>query len=197
MGCQKEIAAQIIDQGGDYLLTVKGNQAHLQTQIQEQFQRVCAQQSYQIQDWAASHNQIVTYQVQVCHHLDWVENASHWKALASLVHVHTRRETRTENRYYISSVEKLSAQQAYQWARGHWAVENQLHWQLGVTFREDAQRLRKEQAPENFSLLRKTALNILQLDQSRKMSKKNKRKLAGWDDDFLIHLLVNASSFKT
>jgi predicted transposase YbfD/YdcC len=197
IGCQKSIASQIIDQKADYLLAVKDNQPTLLAQIKEQFQRGGAQQSYQVSDWAASHNELVSYQVQVSHQLNWLENTPDWKALASLVHVHTQRASGSEDRFYISSVEQLSAQRAYQWTRGHWSVENQLHWQLDVTFREDEKRVRKEQAPQNLSLLRKIALNLLQLETSRKLSKAKKRKLAAWDELYLIQLISNAITLKT
>src|SRR4051794_9849639 len=79
MGCQTAIAGQIIDQGAHYLLAVKDNQPTLLAQIEEQFQRVGAQQSYQCTDWAASHNELVTYRVEVSHRLDWLEQVPQWK----------------------------------------------------------------------------------------------------------------------
>jgi predicted transposase YbfD/YdcC len=93
----------------------------------------------------------------------------------------------TESRFYLSSL-VAEGQDLAEYVRGHWGIENNLHWSLDVTFREDESRKRKGHSAQNFALLRKFVLSILKQDSS-KSSLKNKRLRAGWDDQFLLHLL--------
>ena len=94
-----------------------------------------------------------------------------------------------EMRYYIMS-RKLSAKQFAAAVRGHWSIENRLHWQLDVTFGEDQSRLRRGHANANFSILRRTALSLLKNNQAIKVGVKNKRLTAGWDDAYLQQVLL-------
>jgi predicted transposase YbfD/YdcC len=94
-------------------------------------------------------------------------------------------------RYYIMS-KKLSAKKFARVVASHWSIENQLHWQLDVTFREDHSRIRKGHADVNFSTLRKTALALLKNETTAKVGIKNKRLIAGWDDDYLLQVLIGA-----
>ena len=94
----------------------------------------------------------------------------------------------TEIRYYILS-RYLAGPRFAQAARGHWGVENNLHWQLDVTFGEDQSRLRKNHADANFSILRRTALSLLKNEQTAKVGIKNKRLMAGWNEDYLAKVL--------
>ncbi len=93
-----------------------------------------------------------------------------------------------ETRYYISSLES-DAQRFLRATRSHWGIENRLHWVLDVSFREDESRVRTGNAPENLALVRHMALNLLRQDQTRKASIKAKRKLAGWDNNYLLSIL--------
>ena len=111
-----------------------------------------------------------------------------------LVAVESVRETKgtisTERRYYIGSNGKASAAEAARAIRGHWGIENQLHWILDMSFDEDQCRIRKGHGAENFSRLRRIALNLLQRETSRKVGIKTKRLIAGWDHDYLLGLLI-------
>ncbi len=95
-----------------------------------------------------------------------------------------------ETRYYISSLES-DAQQFLRATRNHWGIENRVHWVLDVSFREDESRVRTGNAPENLAIVRHMALNLLRQDRTSKASIKAKRKLAGWDNDYLLSILSN------
>jgi len=191
MGCQKEIAAQIRQKEADYFLAVKGNQGTLREEVANELDRFPLADAYQKYDKNGA--QMVEYQVWVSQHLDWIDQRVHWQDLKSLIKVrtHTHRpdqEVVIQDRYYISSVRELTAQHAYELSRQHWSIENQLHWQLDVTFREDDKTIQDPQGGQNMALLRKIALNLIQLDQSIKASKKKKIKKAAWDNKYLMHL---------
>ena len=117
-----------------------------------------------------------------------------WPGLATLVRVQTTSqpsegEPVSCQRYYLSSRVGLTAEQADGFVRGHWAIENALHWQLDVTFGEDDHHLRAQQAAQNLTLVRKMALNLLKQDPTKR-SIKNKRKRLAWDEPFLERLLA-------
>ena len=95
-----------------------------------------------------------------------------------------------ETRYYISSLE-ADAQRLLEAARSHWGIENSVHWVLDVSFREDDSRVRTGNAPENLATIRHAALNLLRQDRHSKLSVKAKRKLAAWDNDYLLSILSN------
>jgi predicted transposase YbfD/YdcC len=113
-----------------------------------------------------------------------------WEGLASLARVQTSSVERgRETRYYISSVKNPRAEQAYDLARGHWGVENKLHWQLDVTLGEDGKRNRKDSSAENLPLLRKILLNTAQLNEP-KLSKKRIIKKMTWNSDYCLQMLA-------
>ena len=127
--------------------------------------------------------------------MKWLGELRHeWPGLNLLVAVEAVRringKSSTERRYYIASNPKATARQAAQAIRGHWGIENQLHWSLDMSFDEDASRIRKGHAAENFSRLRRIALNMLQRETSRKVGIKTKRLIAGWDHNYLLGLLT-------
>lgn len=199
MGCQKVIATEIRGKEADYFLAVKGNQANLFAQIQDTFAREEPEQCYTITDYAGNYNQVVDYQVEVTSNLKWIEVLEEWEDLKMLIKVQTSRTSKdgtAECRYYISSRNDLSGEEAYSLAHNHWGIENKLHWQLDVTFREDANKTSVENAPQNLTLLNKIALNILKMDNTTKISKKAKRKKAGWSNEYLRLLLENAKIIK-
>ena len=103
----------------------------------------------------------------------------------------TAKKTSTETRYYLNSIPPDPELFGFA-VRNHWRIENSLHWILDVSFREDDSRIRKGHAPQNFSLLRKIALNVLKFDKLSKGSLKGKRKKAGWNNQFLLSLLKQA-----
>ena len=99
-------------------------------------------------------------------------------------------KTSSEFRYFISSAD-LSAQRFAQGGRGHWGIENSLHWVLDVTFREDDSRVRKGHGAQNLARLRHIALNVLKADKHTKLGVKNKRLMAGWNEQYLANLLLD------
>ena len=196
MGCQSEIAAQIISQNAHYLLAVKGNQPTLQEEIQEYFtwaleDPIERKQLDMHTDTSFDHGKTVRWRVVSTQDVLWFESKEKWPGLRSFVMV--QRTTKsgenvsTQTALYISSLE-ASAQTFHRLARGHWSVENQLHWSLDVSFSEDACLVGKDHAPANLSLLRKMALLLLRLDSSPH-SAPRKMRLAAYDNDFAFNLL--------
>lgn len=115
-----------------------------------------------------------------------------WKDLNSIVCLRSTRVIKdkktVELRYYISSVEG-DAWKIGRAIRSHWSVENKRHWQLDVTYGEDDCKIRKDNGPENFSVIRRTTLNLLKADKKTKAGIKNKRSKAGWDKDYMMDIL--------
>ncbi|NJR51819.1 MAG: ISAs1 family transposase [Leptolyngbyaceae cyanobacterium CSU_1_3] len=200
MGTQKEIAAAIIDQGADYILALKGNQSGLFEDVQWLFEQAQSTQFRQVvHDFAQTldkgHGRIELRRCWTLSdaELDYLIQKPQWKGLQTVVMLQSERrikgQTRTETRYYISSLAPDAAKIAAA-IRTHWTVENHLHWTLDVAFDEDACRIRKDHAPQNFSLLRQIALNLLGQDKSTKAGIAAKRKKAGWDDAYLLAILA-------
>jgi predicted transposase YbfD/YdcC len=193
MGCQKEIAATILEKDADYLLAVKGNQPTLLQTVSscfdpEQCDRLRAAGHY-FDEGEQSHGRLVAQRCWVAPSEGLVDPAV-WPGCKLLALVESVRFiggklSDPERRYYISS-RMMSAQTLADCVRGHWAVENRLHWMLDVTFGEDASMVRKDDAAQNFSLLRKIALTALNADldpKARKLSARQKRKAAAWNVD--------------
>jgi len=197
MGCQTEIAQAIVDAGADYVLAVKGNQPTLHAGIvnffvehmEHDFANVKVSR-HQTQE--KTHGRETTRDYYVCAVPADLPDRGRWKNLAAIgvaINETTRGERySTEVRYYILS-RQLSGRTFAAAVRGHWGIENQLHWQLDVTFGEDQSRLRKGHADANFSILRRTALTLLKNNHTQKMGVKNKRLAAGWNDDYLLEVL--------
>lgn len=215
MHCQKETARQIVERGGDYLLGLKGNQENLHEAVRlffedaqvRGFQEPGPQGPVPIQHVCHSevdkgHGRIETRTCTVVAaepHLAWLDPENRWKGLASLVLIESERRTGEnyetvthERRYYISSLPGLTTKQARRIARAvraHWGIENGLHWVLDIAFREDENRTRKGNAPENLATLRHIAYNLLKRDQTTKAGIKARRHKAGWDNDYLAQLI--------
>jgi predicted transposase YbfD/YdcC len=196
MGCQKEIATTIVDQGGDYVLAVKDNQPTLHAEIQAAFgtaleNDAAACRSYTTQ--ATKHGRQEQRTVCVLPARRLLSQGAVWTGLLSLVMVLrvvtcplTGQET-CAARYFISSL-RPSARRLARAIRSHWDIENGLHWVLDVVFREDAQRVYDRTAAQNYAFLNRLALSLLRGDESPG-SLKVKRKAAGWDVTYLAQLL--------
>lgn len=203
MGCQTEIAETIVQQGADYVLAVKENQGNLHEDVQDLFAGADEVDFRKVpHDYAREvtkdHGRLEIRECWVLsapEYLDYVRRAEAWKNLHSVVRIctavrHERVTVSRETRYFISSLGG-SAQGMIKVVRGHWGIENGLHWVLDVTFREDDSRVRKDHAPENFAVLRHIALNVLNRARTGKDSIKTMRLRAGWDETYLAGLLAN------
>jgi predicted transposase YbfD/YdcC len=201
IGCQTEIAEKIVARGGDYLLAVKENQGNLFEVVHEFFDEGQTRGfgntavSY-FETLEKDHGRIETRRYVWIDRLDWMEPSirNNWKNLAGVGLVERQREIKgkisIERTLYIGSRGITSAQALATAARGHWGIENRLHWVLDVTFREDECRVRVGHAPRNLSLLRKFALTLLRQDQQYlKRSLRSRRKTADRIPDYRESLL--------
>ena len=200
IGCQRKIARKIRDARAHYILQVKANQSRLQKVIArainearlEGFKGLCSDSDRQTD---GDHGRIETRTVHVIWDVEILGSiAGKWPGLKSLVAVERIRQINdhisTEWHYYISSLDaRRTARQFAEYIRGHWSVENNLHWQLDVSFNEDKRRIRKGHGAENFSRLCRIALNLLKKDKTVKIGIPGKRLNAGWDHDYLLRLI--------
>lgn len=199
MGCQKAIAGKITDRGADYVLQVKKNQPTLHDLVEETFDELTSSQpipgvafSYH-EEVDAGHGRVETRRIWTTGWTGWYQDRSAWAGLSSFVCVERLREvdgaTSKERSYYISSLDGQDAQAMLGYVRGHWGIENKLHWSLDVSFREDESRIRIGHAAENVSRIRRLALNLLRQDKSTKVGIKAKRLKACLEEDYLLKLL--------
>jgi predicted transposase YbfD/YdcC len=200
MGCQTEIASTVIDQGADYVLALKKNQPQLHQDVTRMFAEARKSDFAGVDhDYCETvnkgHGRIETrrcWTVSDSEYIGYFNDCRQWPGLTSVAMIESKREVdgrrSTEVRYYISSLSKR-ADRMLSAVRGHWAIENSLHWMLDVAFNEDDCRVRVGNAAENFSILRRMALNILKRESSSKVGVRAKRKRAGWDPDYLITVL--------
>lgn len=197
-GCQKNITQQIREKGGDYVIALKGNQPTLHSEAENFFAQAIAVKpddancDYYCSE-EKSRGRVEKREIWVTDRLDWLGVRNEWKGLKSLICLKSCRtikeKTSTELRYYISSLAADAAKHAHA-IRQHWSIENQLHWQLDVSYGEDGCKVRKDNGAENFSVLRRATLNILKQDKKTKAGIKNKRSKAGWNRKYMIELLV-------
>ena len=196
MGCQKEIAKQIIDKKGHYLLSLKENQLDLFEDTKLGF-KLKSTDCFS-DEWEYSSARFETRKCSVIAAKDVLleENLSAWAGLKTLIKIESTRQidgnTTEETRYYISSEEGFSACYYNSLVRGHWGIENKLHWHLDVTFREDACKARKGYAAENLSTLRKLCLQIIK-NQKDKLSLRKRRLKAAYSIEYLEQLLSQIS----
>ena len=192
MGCQKEIAAQIVDNEADYVLALKGNQGQLLADTEEMFayfQKIAFKNI--VHDYHKTvnggHGRLETRECYVFDPHLWshyFRTLAQWPALSSLAMVVSRRQegekVTVETRYYISSLEPQAAS-ILEAIRAHWHVENKLHWVLDVAFNEDQNRTRTGNAAQNLAVIRHLVLNLLAVEKTAKVGKKNKRLRCAWD----------------
>lgn len=212
MGCQKEIAAQIVRQQAHYILAVKENQPTLYEKIKRLMDEAILEGFKGLRHGAAQesengHGRIETRRVWVTNEVQWLgkELLEHWKGLASVAVVESTRQdlgdpsgkVSSERRYFISSHDSTDAQLLGQGIRQHWGVENRLHWCLDVSMGEDQSRVRVKYGAENFSRLRRITLNKLKRWQIRKENGKVmsagirlKQQACGWSRKFLLEALL-------
>ena len=199
LNCQKTVARKAIARQADYVLQVKGNQARLHEDLKLLFREGLRDDCQGIpyayaEETTGGHGRIETRRLWSTWEVDWFADHRKWKGLASFICIECdcqRDGKRTvERRYYISSLDGRDAERLLALVRGHWSIENQLHWRLDVQFREDDRRIRKGNAAEIYSRLCRIALNLLKADKSVKLGIKGKRLTAGWDHDYLLKLIT-------
>jgi predicted transposase YbfD/YdcC len=204
MGCQVDIAELIIEQGGDYLFSLKGNQSNLHEDV------VLLFDDLEESDYTAytySHDKTVDkdhgrIEVRQCWTISdpqlicCLRGADRFRNLQTVVRVRAERylndDHSAEDRYFIGSA-TTQASEALSATRTHWQVENSLHWILDIAFREDECRIRKGNGAQNFAILRHIALNALKQETTAKVGIKNKRLKAGWDEAYLLKVLSHLS----
>ena len=202
IGCQKEIVEAIRDQEADYVLALKGNQETLHEDVanffidalERDFAGIDHRYLKTVEEGHGRHEIRHYYVVDVP---EAIRQQHGWRDLRSLGMVFSEqqvgdREPEGDTRFYISSLEPKVKTFARA-VRGHWGIENRLHWSLDVTFAEDQSRVRKDHGPRNLGMLRRLALSILQQDTSCKDSLRGKRLCAGWDEDRLLRILTGFS----
>jgi predicted transposase YbfD/YdcC len=200
MGCQRTIATKILEKGADYLVTLKANQGKKHSAVQKLCAATCFSQSPTHQpvhdECDDGHGRLVRRRVFVCSGAVALEPLRDWPGLKSVLAVETIRgvngcgKTEAEIRYFLSS----SAEQPEVLAnaiRRHWQIENSLHWVLDVAFNEDRRRIRDRNAVQNFSLLRKIAINLVRRHQTSKASLKGRWKMAAWDNHYMEQVLTS------
>jgi len=198
MGCQKAIAKKIVEQKGHYVLQLKENQPSLHALVKETFDELTGRgipgvRYVSHEETNAGHGRVETRRLWMTDWTDWYQERNEWAGLKSFVCVESTRQIddhcSRERRYFISDLEGRDAQAMLGYVRGHWGIENKLHWSLDMTFREDSLRNRVGHSAQNLSRIRRLALNLLRRDKTCKVGAKGKRLRAAIDGDYLLQVL--------
>lgn len=199
MGTQKEIAQAITEGGGEYILSLKGNQGNIHQDVRQLFDWARRNHFENIPHEAYStinkgHGRIEIRRYWLLESVEHLIDSHLWSGLKRVGLIESERRIKgqppsIEQRYYLLSLDG-GVERFAQASRSHWEIENQLHWCLDVAFDEDNSRIRSAYAPENMSLVRHIALNLLGQETSLKVGKKAKRLKAGWDNDYLAKILA-------
>ena len=198
LGCHTSTAEQVVEQGADYVRTVKANQPKLHAPLQQLFDRSEEQlhADSTVDYWATqdqNHGRRETRHYWTTDQIEDFADHALWPGLRLFGMVEAKRHqgahVSVERRYYISTRDN-NAQRLGQAVRGHWAIENSLHWVFDVVFNEDQARIRRGHGPENMAVIRHIALNLLKQDKTTKAGIQTKRLKAGWDNKYLANLLA-------
>ena len=204
IGCQKEIASQIVRQGADYVLALKENQGRLYQDVTGFFQYAEQIGFRKIEsDYhrtvSKGHGRIEIRQCWTISDPEYIStlcDVEDWSKLKSIVKVTAERrvgdKTSLQERYFIASLDG-EAEQALYAVRTHWEIENCVHWVLDIAFREDESRIRKGDGAQNMAVLRHIALNLIKQEKTAKCGVKAKRLKAAWDENYLLKVLAGLS----
>lgn len=208
MGCQKKIAKEIVEADAEYVLALKGNQEKVHEEVKS-FLDATLEEKHRPRPTGAvvpkevatlqafetvekDHGRIETRRYYQSDYLAWFADKGKWEGLGSVGMVESLREldgkATLERRYYLSSL-KLDVKTFARAVRGHWGVENKLHWVMDVCFGEDQSRVREGYAAENLATLRRLALNLLKREKTKKRGIRGKMLNASWDHPYLLRLL--------
>ncbi len=200
MGCQTAIARQIVEQGGDYVLALKGNQGTLAADVEVMFTEGRATGFAEIVHDCHTTTEKDHGRLEIRRHwtitdpeyMAYLNPQGHWRGLQGVGMVEEERrvgtQVSTEARYYILS-QPLTARAFGAAVRSHWGIENRVHWILDIAFREDESRLRTDHSSANMAILRHMALNLLTQEHTAKVGTKAKRLKAGWELAYLLTVL--------
>jgi predicted transposase YbfD/YdcC len=197
MGCQRAIAQKIIDKKADYVFGLKGNQGSLRRDVdlfitEQQAKNFADTTISRAETIDADNGRIETRVTTVIHDIEWLRKRHAWPGLNAIAIVESTREAgsviETDTRFYITSLVML-AHLLGPVIRSHWAIENSLHWVMDMVFRDDECRVRTNHAPANFTTIKHMACNLLRRPSGRD-SLRVRRKVAGWDDEFLASLVT-------
>jgi len=198
MGCQRVIAEQIIDQGGDYVLGLKGNQGNLHEAVEDFFTTASAHHFIGVahdftEEVDKDHGRLEVRRYWITDDLRTLPDPQNWQGLRSIGMVERecrQGDTQTfERRYFINSI-AAEAKTFAQAVRGHWGVENRLHWRLDVIFGEDTNRIRRGNGPAIMTTLRHLCLNLFDRESSS-LSLAKKRRKAAWNDEYRAKVIFS------
>jgi predicted transposase YbfD/YdcC len=198
MGCQTKIAQAIVAAQADYVLALKGNQGTLHDEVRSYLEDARAEGFPEIahaflETSERGHGRSETRRYWITEEIGWLSQHAQWEKLRAVGLVESVREvhgqTTVERRFYLTSL-AADAPNFARAVRGHWAIENSLHWSLDVSFAEDQCRVRTGYAAENLAILRHLTLNLLKQETTKKRGLKGKQKNASWDHSYLLKLLA-------